>query len=343
MKIAQVSPVFGTTGGPEVVVQNLTNELVALGEDVTLFAPADWKTSAKHVKTLPKSLWNLKNFKETSNNTRINLIISHLIKALLEAKKFDIIHFHIQKYSFAFADNSPVPAVISFHNNIEKDIFNYFSKNKNIYTVALSNSQGMNLKTSAVIYNGVPTQKIIFSKKSGNYLIAIGRLSDQKGIHLAISAAKKAKMKLIIMGRVGISKEKQEYFNKKIKPFIDNKNIVHIFEVPHDKIYSYLRNAAALIFPIQAPEVCSMTVLESLASGTPVIATKLDPMPELIENGKTGFLVNTEDEMVEKIRQIKDLNRDDCRKAAVEKFDSRIMAQNYIKLYEKILKDKNEH
>lgn len=338
MKIAQISPVFGTTGGPEVVVQNLTNELVALGEDITLFAPGDWKTSAKHVKTIPQSIWNLKNFKETSNNTRINLIISHLIKALLEAKKFDLIHFHIQKYAFSFADNSPVPAIISFHNRIEKDFFNYFSKNKNIYTVALSNSQKMGLKTSAVIHNGVPTKKIPFSEKPGKYLISIGRLDGQKGIHLAISAAKKAKMKLIIIGRVGISKEKQEYFNKKIRPFIDNKNIIHIFEVPHEKVYNYLRNAAALLFPIQAPEACSMTVLESLASGTPVIATKFGPMLELIEDGKTGFLVNTADEMAEKISQVKNLDRAECRNTACEKFDSRIMAEKYLNLYKRILK-----
>ena len=339
LKIALVAPPFGDTGGPEVVVQNLAQSLLELGQDVTLFAPADWKTPAKHIPTLEKSLWNMKDFKSQSEKVRRNFIVSSQIKILACQDDFDVIHVHSQTYAYILAKNLTKPCIVSFHSKIPSDLFDQLRKTP-AKLVSLSNYQRGKLKTDATIYNGIPTNRISPSFKPGKYLISIGRLSDQKGIDIAIKIALRAKQKLIFFGRIGNTKKRQGYFNKKIKPYIDNKQIIYKREVSHEKIYEYLREASALIFSLRKPEVCPMVVLEALACGTPVIGTKISPLPEIFKGSQNKGVAYLSDNLASLSRTAKNtgqFDRKKCRLFAEKYFDSKIMAQKYLDLYRKNL------
>ena len=206
IKIAMIAPSFGDTGGPEVATQNLADALFEAGADVTLFAPADWKTHLKHIATIKKSLWNMKGFTEQDEFTRQNYIIASQTKILSYQNDFDIIHLNSQKYAYAIAANLKKPCVLSFHNKIMPWQYNLL-KETGTYLVSHTKAQKENYKLSATIYCGLPIKKIKPSFDKGDYLIAIGRLTDQKGIDLAIKIAKKARKKLLIFGRIGNSKE----------------------------------------------------------------------------------------------------------------------------------------
>ncbi|HLM83856.1 MAG TPA: glycosyltransferase [Candidatus Bathyarchaeia archaeon] len=337
LRIAIVAPPFGPWGGPEVLVQNLTEALVKKGVDVTLFAPRDWKTSAKHIPTLEKSLWNMKNFADQSTKIRRNLIIESQLKVLFSKKKFDIIHFHSQRYAYLIGKFSNAPCVLSYHNKITEPEFIQI-KRANIFAVSLSRSQKNGYQTSATIWNGIPVSKIEPSYQPGKYLIAIGRLDDQKGIDTAIQIAKRAKKKLLIFGRIGLSEKRQAYFRTKIKPHLDGAMVVHMGEVPNSRIFDYLRDAEALLFTIRRPEVCPMVIMEALACGTPVIGTKINPLPELLKNNKKICrLSNDARELVKVVREASQFDRKKCREYAEKNFDSSVMAEKYIELYNKII------
>ncbi|MEI7621565.1 MAG: glycosyltransferase [Candidatus Moraniibacteriota bacterium] len=338
VRIAMIAPPFGDTGGPEIVTQNLTDALLKLGVDVTLFAPADWNTQAKKIASLEKSIWNMKNRNELSAKEFRQLKISSQEKVLAFQQDFDIIHLHSQRYALGVCEKAKLPCVISFHNRISTEAFEPIKKSK-LYTVALSQSQRGELNVSAVIYNGVPTKEIQFSFETGQYLIFVGRLTDQKGIDTAIEIAIKAKQKLLIFGRVGSTQERKDFFAEKIQPFLNNENIIYKGEVSHDEIYDYLKGASAFLFPIRRPEVCPMVVAEALACGTPIIGTTVGPLPELLGgNPKIAFLSDDIDELVNAVKNTDFLDRRACRKYAQENFDSLVMARNYLELYNKILK-----
>lgn len=341
IRIAMVAPPFGEIGGPEVMVQSLTEALLKKGVDVTLFAPADWKTKAKHIPTLLQSLWNMKNFSKHTDIVRGNLIVASQVKVLVYENNFDIIHLHSQRHAYPVGINAIKPCVLSLHSLIDPFDFNYLKK-ASIFTVALSQTQKGKLKTSAVIWNGLPVEKIRYSLKKSAYFVAIGRLNEQKGIDQAIQIAKRANVKLFIFGRIGNSKERQKYFASKIKPSLDGKQIVYKGEVSHNEVLRYLRGASGLLFPITKPEVCPMTVIESLACGTPIIGSKIGPLTEMLKgNKKIAFLSNSLDAQVSAVKKIEKLDRLACRKYAEDNFSSSRMAEDYIQLYKKILRRKN--
>jgi len=341
IKVALVAPPFGETGGPEVVTKNLALSLMERDDvDVTLFAPADWEIKMNRISTLDKSLWNVADFNEQTRRERRNLIIYSQIKVLNYISQFDIIHLNSQTHVYLLGRMANMPVVLSMHNRINEREFNQI-KSAGIKIVSLSESQAGKLKTDAVIWNGVPTKKITPNFNKGKYLISIGRLADQKGIDLSIKIAKKAKKKLLIFGRVGNSQERKDFFNKKIKPFLNSKGIIYKKEVSNEKIYDYLKNAEALLFPIRRPEVCPMAIMEALASGTPVIGTNIDPLPELLHSKKVAFLSDDLTQLIKATEKTEQFDRNECRKYAEKYFDSHIMAEKYANLYRKIIKNKN--
>lgn len=337
LSIAMVAPPFGDTGGPEVVTQNLTDALLELGIDVTLFAPADWKTSAKHIATLDKSIWNMENIKDLPAKEFRKIKIASQEKVLEFQEKFDIIHLHSQRYASEVCKKTNRPCVISFHNRFSEEVFSEMAQT-GLHTVALSKSQRGDFETSAVIHNGVPTKQIEYSLHSKDYLIFVGRLSDQKGIDTAIQIALKAKKKLLIFGRIGNTEERKQFFDEKIKPFLDDENIIYKGEVSHSEIYKYLKGASALMLTIRRPEVCPMVVAEALACGTPIIGTKVGPLPELLHDEKVAFLSDDFSELVEVVKNTDRFDRKRCRKYAEENFDSLVMARKYIDLYNVIIR-----
>lgn len=337
IRVAIVAPSFGDTGGPEVVVQNLTDALLELSVDVTLFAPGDWETKAKHVHTLEQSLWNMENFKQQTEEERRSLIIESQLKVLEYQNNFDIIHLHSQRYAHLVAQKTKKPCVLTFHNKIAEPQFGEIKK-AGIFAVALSDTHDNDLGADAVIENGIPVRKMKPSFEKGEYLIAIGRLIETKGIDVAIKIANKAKKKLLIFGRVGNATERQEYFNKKIKPFL-NKNILLMGgEVPQIELFEYIRKAEALLFPLtRKVKVCPLIVMEALACGTPVIGTIFNSSPKALEDSRVACLTEDADIMEKAIENVDKFDRKKCRKIAEENFDSSVMAKKYLMLYEKIL------
>lgn len=337
IKVAMVAPPFGETGGPEVVVRHLTDALLALGVSVTLFAPADWQTKAKLVPTLKQSLWNMPDFKKQTEVIRRNYLIASQVAVLNHQEKFDLIHLHLDKYAYPIAATANRPCVLTLHNPIDPTEFRYFSQ-KGIYTVALTRAQRGNLRVSATIGNGIPVNKIKPSFGRGRYLIFVGRLSARKGVDRAIRLARRAKEKLIIFGRIGNSPERQEFYNRKIKPFIDQQQIIYRGETSNQGIMEAMRGAKALLFPIAPPEPFGLVTIEALACGTPVIGTRVAPLPEILANRRAAFLSNNDQQLVRAIKRTDQLfDRRECRRYAEKKFDSLVMARKYVKLYQRIL------
>lgn len=335
-----IAPPFGDTGGPEIVTQNLVDALIEKGVDVTLFAPGDWKIKTKHIPTLKQSLWNMKGFDIQTNRVRNNYNITSQLK-VLDYNNFDIFHFHSSTYAYAIGLYSKVPCVLTLHNCISKPDFEQI-RSTGTQLVTISKSQKGSLKSVATIWNGLPLEKIESSLEKGKYLVTVGRIIDQKGIDTAIKIAKGAKKQLIIIGRLGISKERINYFEKKIKPHIDGKNVIFKPFVKHERIYTYLKNAEALVFPIRRPESLPLAGMEALACGTPIIGTKIDPLPEEFHDKKVAFLSNDIKQLIRAAKDTTIFDRSACRKYAEKYFDSSIMANKYINLYKKIIKLNNK-
>jgi glycosyltransferase involved in cell wall biosynthesis len=289
--------------------------------------------------TLEKSIWNMQNLKDLSAGEFRKIKIWSQEKVLDFQKDFDLIHLHSQRYAGEVCKKANIPCVLSFHNRFSAEAFEKISETA-LHTVALSESQRGEFATAAIIHNGVPTEKIEYSFKQGKYLMFVGRLSDQKGIDTAIKIAIKAKRKLLIFGRIGNTQERKDFFANKIAPFLDEENIVYMGEVSHAEVYKYLRGASALLLPIRRPEVCPMVVAEALACGTPIIGTKNGPLPELLKNEKVAFLSDKLAELVEAVKKTDIFDRTACRKYAEDNFDSLVMAQKYLDLYEEILAKK---
>jgi glycosyltransferase involved in cell wall biosynthesis len=338
MKVALVAPAFGQTGGPEVVVQNLAQAFSENQTDFTLFAPGDWKTDYPYTPTIPQSLWDMENFSEQSEWERRNLIFGSQTAVLRYQEDFSLIHLHSQRSAYAVAIGARVPTVVTLHSRIDQADFEQM-KSVGIYMVGLTRSQVGSLPVDAIIGNGLPLNSIQPSFGSGEYLLAVGRLNMQKGIHQAIQIAKKAGKKLIIIGRVGLSDDRQDYFETHIKPFIDGEQIVLIESVAREKIGEYFRNASFLIHSITALESHSLVMMEALAHGTPVLGTMVPPLPEIfsVPNNNAFLLSDDLDLLAAAASHPERFSRKAAREYAEHHFDSQVMAKKYLALYEKIL------
>lgn len=332
-----VVPPFGITGGPEQVAYNLTEALVKMKVDVTLFAPADWTSSAKQIPTLPRSMWNMPDLGKLTDQEKQKIIVDSQMKVLDFEDQFDLIHFHSQRYAAMVAQQAKIPCLVSIHSMIEPADFIKL-KNAGVYTVTLSQTQRGRLDSDATIPNGIPVSQIEYSLETGEYFICVARLTPQKGVHRAISLVQKTHEKLLIIGRVGNDPERKKYFAEQIKPHL-NSQIKYLGEKDHGEVLRYLKGAKALLFTITKPEVFGMMILESLACGTPVIGTTVGPLPEVVGNRpEIAFLSDEDQALVETIKLAgKKFNREQCRRYAAANFDSRKMAEKYLAVYQKII------
>ncbi|EKE20307.1 MAG: glycosyl transferase group 1 [uncultured bacterium] len=335
LSIAMVAPPFGDTGGPEVAVLNLAEALEKAGAEVTLFAPGDWHTSVKHVATLPKSIWNMKKEEKLEIDS---LRMQSQMLVVEQSDNFDIVHFHCQRFSHFAAEKIKKPTVLTMHNNFSDEMLEEMKKS-GMKIVALSDAQARGRDVDAIIGHGLPMKNIKPSYEKGKYLLFLGRIAEQKGVDTAIEIAKKTGKKLYIIGRIGNTKERKKYFTENVESFVDEKQIFYLGTVEHEKIYEYCAGAEALLFPIKRPESFGLVSLEALACGTPVIGTKVAPLPEILRNEKVAFLSDKTEELIDAVKNIDRFDRHACRKYAEDNFDSLVMAMKYLELYEKILKN----
>ncbi len=343
MKIAQIAPLYESVppklyGGTERVVSYLTEELIKQGHQVTLFASGDSQTSAELSAMVPEALRLCPNCIDP---------LAHHIRAIeliyRRAHEFDIIHSHIDYLSFPLARLSQTPTITTLHGRLDiADLQPLYSEFSERPLVSISDSQRKPLKSVnwlKTVYHGLPTDLHNFYPTAGSYLAFLGRTSPEKGLDKAIKIAKDFGMPLKIAAK--IDKVDQEYYETVLKPLIDNEPLIEfIGEVGGSVKDEFLGKAYALVFPINWPEPFGLVMIEAMACGTPVIAFNCGSVSEIIKNGQNGFIVKNEEEALQALKQIPNLSRKACREYFEQHFSASKMAQNYLELYEKLIKTK---
>ena len=340
MKIAQVAPLFESVppklyGGTERVVSNLTEALVSLGHDVTLFASGDSKTNAKLVATVDESL--------RLNPKCVDPLAHHIVQlqeVMERANEFDIIHFHTDYIHFPFSEHLKIPHVTTLHGRLDiPDLQPVYNKFQEQPLVSISNDQRKPLPQGGfvdTVYHGLPASLHQPGDGNGGYLAFLGRISPEKGLVRAIEIALAFNMKLKIAAK--IDKADEYYYEKEIKHLLEHPLIEYVGEINEEEKCFFLGKAYAFLFPINWAEPFGMVLIESMACGTPVIAHPMGSVPEIIEPGKSGFLVNTIEEAVEALRSLKNFDRSQVRKAFEKRFTAERMAEDYMQVYEQLIK-----
>ncbi len=335
----QVPPV--KYGGTELVVYNIIEEQVRLGHEVYLIASGDSHTSAKLIPVMPKSLRATYSPEEIDKWREFMKIfqIPKIIRTINEIKP-DIVHNHFAWRFVQFHDfiNSPMYSTIHgpLTSNKERYTYDYY-KDQNYISISDNQRKAMpDLNWCGTVYNGIQVEKFEFNENAGrDYFAFLGRTSPEKGLKEICELIKKTKYKLKIAAKVDTVDV--EYFEKEIKPLIDGDQIEFIGEVDHKAKVKFLKNAKELLLWLNWEEPFGLVIIESMACGTPVIVNKRGSMPELVVDGKTGFLVDSLDEMKDKMGEVSKINNKDCRIHVEENFSSVKMTKDYLTLANKII------
>ncbi len=316
--------------GPwETVVYNLTEGLVERGYDVTLFATGDSITRAKLEWVCPRGF-----YEDESLDAGVYQWL-HISTAFEKAHEFDILHSHYDFYPLTFTRFIRTPLLTTIHGFSSHKILPVYKKYWDNYYVSISDAdRAEGLNYLATVYNGVDVNAFEFNDKAGEYLLFFGRISRDKGTHRAIEVAKRTGMTLKIAGLV--ASEHRKYFEDFIVPQIDGEQIQFLGVVDEKTRNDLFSNAYANLHLISFDEPFGLTIVESLACGTPVIAINKGSVPEIMIEGKTGFIVNSTDEAVERVDSVGNLSRKDCRSRA-EFFSIENMVDGYIKVYDRIM------
>ncbi|MBD2198706.1 MULTISPECIES: glycosyltransferase family 4 protein [Calothrix] len=347
MKIAQVAPLWErvpppTYGGIELVVSHLTDELVRRGHEVTLFASGDSQTLANLEAVYPRALRLDPNVKEYAVYEMLELS-----QVYQRSQEFDIIHSHVGISALSLASLVSTPTVHTLHGSFTKDNRIAFGHHKKQPYISISDAQRqIDLNYFGTVYNGINPEDYPFKKQpqEPEYLAFLGRFSPDKGPHHAIAIAKQSGWRLKMAGKIDLVDSK--FFEQEIAPHIDGQQIEYLGEVNHDEKAELLGNAAVTLFPIAWQEPFGLVMIESMATGTPVIAMNLGSVPEVIAHGATGFICQNYEQMAEIIPQALKLNRQTCRQYVENKFSVAQMVNGYEAIYEKIIQarvDLNGH
>ncbi|PMB51785.1 glycosyl transferase [Fischerella thermalis CCMEE 5201] len=343
MRIAQIAPLWERVpppayGGVELVVGLLTDELVRCGHEVTLFASGDSITSARLESVYPQALRLDPNVKEY--NVYETLLLSRVYQ---QAQEFDIIHSHVGYPALIYADFVTTPTVHTLHGIFTPDNEKIFSTSYKQPFVSISNAQRepkLGLNYVATVYNGIDIDSHQFYPQPQDppYLAFLGRMSPEKGPHIAIEIAKRAGIPLKMAGKV--DQVDTDYFESQVKPHIDGKQIEFLGEASHSQKNALLGGALAMLFPITWREPFGLVMIESMAAGTPVLAKPLGSVPEVIVDGKTGFLCDRIEDFVEAINRIGEIDRRACRTHVEQHFSVKSMVDGYEAVYQQILGEK---
>ena len=335
MRIAEVAPLYESVppklyGGTERVVSYLTEELVKQGHDVTLFASGDSVTKAELVSNVEKSL---RLFGKCQDHLSYHVI--QLQEIADKAHEFDIIHFHNDYIHFPVTNYFNVPFVTTLHGRLDlpelQYIYNRFPEQP---VISISDNQRKPLPQAnwkGTVYHGLPSDLLNLQDKTGNYFAFLGRISPEKGVDKAIEIAKRAGIKIKIAAKV--DEADKEYFKNDIGKLLDDPLVEFIGEINEDQKQGFLENALALLFPINWPEPFGMVMIEAMACGTPVIAFNYGSVPEVIDNGKSGFIVNSVDEAVKKTDHLHLLPRKQIRECFEQRFTVQRMADDYLNIF----------
>lgn len=338
MKIAMLAPPWikippAGYGGIEWVVHYLTDELVERGHEVTLYASGDSSTRARLRSTFDRQM------PDRIGETLYD--IQNSANCLLDAGEFDLIHDHTGFTAVPYASLLKTPLVHTLHGPFTTDICAFYKKFRDsAHYVAISDYQRgccPDLQYAGTVYNPIDIigWPFVESAAKSDYLLAFGRICSDKGFHTAIEVAKRTGEKLIIAG--AIQQQNRDYYETVVKPQVDGEQIKYVGEVSLTEKWKLFSQAKAFLFPIQWPEPFGLVMIEAMATGTPVIAFPEGAAPEVVEDGVTGYLVNSAEEMVAALGRIDEIDAHACRSYVQDKFSVSKCADGYVDVYEKVL------
>lgn len=339
MRIAQVAPLWESVppklyGGTERIVSYITEELVRLGHDVTLFASGDSQTAARLAAICPQAL----RLNAGIFNRDAPMIMLQQ-RALGKPGDFDVIHSHLDFLGFPLGSRNPAPVVTTLHGRLDlpelEPVFREFSE---MPLVSISDAQRRPLPWAnwqATVHHGLPQDLYTFHPQAGGYLAFLGRIAPEKCPDQAIELAKRTGLPLRIAAKVDPAD--QQYYRAQIEPLLDHPLVEFIGEISDAEKDDFIGNAMALVCPYDWPEPFGLVLIEALACGTPVLAYRRGSIPEIIENGITGFVCENLSEMAEAVARIPLIDRGRCRIAFEERFTANRMARDYVALYERII------
>lgn len=333
MKIALLAPIAWRTPpthyGPwETIASLLCEGLVKKGIDVTLFATKDSITSGKLC-----AVCNCGYEEDKSIEPKVWECL-HISEVFERADEFDLIHNNFDFLPLTYSNLIKTPVLTTIHGFSSQSILPVYEKynDKNYYVSISDSDRSDKLEYIATIYHGINLEQFTFKSETGDYLLFFGRMHPDKGAKEAIEIAKLFGKKLIMAGII----QDQDYFNKEVAPHLGD-DVVYVGSVGPEKRDELLGGAYTLLHPIYFAEPFGLSVVESMACGTPVVAFNKGSMPEIIESGKNGFLVSDVKEAVSALYKIPEINRQYCRNTVEQKFSVEIMVDNYIKVYTQII------
>ncbi len=333
MRVAMLSPIAWRTPprhyGPwERVVSLITEGLVKENIDVTLFATGDSLTSAKL-----RSVCEAPYEEDKSMDAKVWECL-HISEIMEHADEFDIIHNNYDFLPLTYSGLIKTPMVTTIHGFSSQKIMPVFKKyNRKTHYVSISDAdRSPDLDYIRTVYHGIDIDSFTFNENKTGYLLYFGRIHPDKGTREAIHVAKMSDMKLVIAGII----QDKEYFEDYVKPYL-NDDITYIGSVGPEERDSVLGNAYALLHPISFSEPFGLSIVESMACGTPVIAFGKGSMPEIIQDGRNGFIVSNVEEMIQRLKDIGKISRKTCRETVVTRFSQEKMVREYINVYKEIL------
>jgi len=339
MRIAQVSTLYESVppqryGGIERIVSYLSEELVNMGHDVTLFASGDSRTSAKLVASSP---YAIRLVEDTADPQAFHFAM--LEDVVARSAQFDIVHFHTDYQSFPFARRMKCAHVTTLHWRLDvPGLEPMYRRFADIPLVSISNSQRSPLPWlawAATVHHGLPDALYRFQASVGEHLAFVGRFAPSKGPDAAIRIARRANTRLKIAAK--IDPADRPYFETDIEPLIQSPLIEYVGEQDDTGKRRLIGSARALLFPIDWPEPFGLVMIEALACGTPVIAFGRGSVPEIIEDGVNGFVVRNEDEAVEAVARLPQIDRRRCRDTFDRRFTAHRMAGDYVDVYQRLV------
>jgi glycosyltransferase involved in cell wall biosynthesis len=338
MRIAQVAPLYESVpprlyGGTERVVSYLTEELVRQGHDVTLFASGDSVTGARLVPACERAL-------RLDPNRRDHLVHHVLLleRVVKLSPRFDVVHFHVDYLHFPLSRRHPVPQLTTLHGRLDlPDLAPLYREFPDMPVVSISDAQRRPLPYAqwlATVHHGLPPDLYRYRSEPGRYLAFVGRISPEKRLDRAIEIARRAGLELRVAAKV--DDVDREYFHETVEPLLAAPHVRFLGEVGEREKDELLGNALALVFPIDWPEPFGLVMIEALACGTPVVAFAGGSVAEVIEHGRTGFVVSDLDAAVAAVNDVQRLDRATCRRSFELRFSAERMARHYVSLYEQV-------
>jgi glycosyltransferase involved in cell wall biosynthesis len=345
VKIAQVAPLFESVppkyyGGTERVVSYLTEELVRQGHDVTLFASGDSLTRARLVPICERAL--------RLDEGSIDQLAPHFVmleEVFRTAHRFDIIHFHLDYLHFPFSKRDGVLHVTTLHGKLTiPELPRLYDEYPGMPVVSISNAQRRPLPDAdwqATVYHGLPVTQGPIQNRPGDYLAFLGRISPEKRVDRAIEIARRAGMRLRIAAKV--DRSDRDYFRTEIEPLLKDPLVEYLGEIDETAKADFLRHAHSLLFPIDWPEPFGLVMIEAMRCGTPVIAWSCGSVPEVVDEGITGFVVDCLDDAVRAVKWAGQLDRRRCRTVFETRFSAERMANDYLTVYRRLIAQSQRH